>query len=128
MPARPTVKGPHDEWQGQVIEAAGYLGWRHLHVRRTKGKNGWTTSTNVEGWPDLYLWNARRGGFAGIELKVDRDLPRANQVEVLYGPTGLAAAGALVAIAWPADLDRLVAMLRPGGESFPRYTGRLRTT
>lgn len=112
----------HTEWQEQVTGLAHALGWQHLHVRRTKGKAGWTTSTNREGWPDLFLWNSRRGGFAGIELKVTPDLPRQNQLDVL---AELRAAGALVAVAYPDQWDLVVAMLDRRAETFPAYTGKV---
>lgn len=113
----------HDEWQSQVVQTAGYIGWRHLHVRKSIGKGKrWTTATNVVGWPDLLFWNERRPGFAAVEVKVPGDYPTPEQVDVL---ASLHRAGALVAIAYPADLDDLVAMFQHGTE-FPAYTGRLR--
>lgn len=110
------------EWQGQVVDLAHSLGWKHLHVRRTIGKGKrWTTSTNVEGWPDLFLWHPRHG-FAAIELKVSDprnqadEERRAKQLGVL---AQLGQAGARVLLAYPRDIDAVVAMLG-GRASAPR--------
>ena len=108
----PAMKMNHTEWQGQVVDLANLLGWRHLHVRRTKGKGGhWTTSTNRTGWPDLFLWHPRHG-FAAIELKVKPDLPTIDQVDVL---AELGSAGdhpARTCVAYPDDFDGVQDMLR----------------
>lgn len=103
--------GPtHEEWQGQVTELAAALGWRWLHVRRSIGKGRkWVTTTNRTGWPDLFLWHPRMG-FAAIELKVGKDVASPEQLAVL---AELEVAGAATMVAWPADLDTLVAMLTP---------------
>lgn len=119
----PGVKITHTEWQEQVIQLGRYTGWQHLHVRRTRGRGGvWTTSTNVTGWPDLFLWNPGRGGFAGVELKVKPDLPTPEQLTVLQM---LAASGAVTCVAYPDDLDRLTAMFQRGGAGWV-YEGRTR--
>jgi hypothetical protein len=100
------------EWQAQVIELAQLLGWRHLHVRRSIGKGrSWVTATNVDGWPDLFLWNVRRpgAGLVALELKSDAGKPTAEQVQVL---AELEAAGVRTMIARPSDLDAVHAMLR----------------
>lgn len=97
------------EWQATVVDTAHALGWKHLHVRRSIGKGKkWVTATNVVGWPDLWLWHPRRGGFAAIELKVKPGKPTAEQIEVL---ASLEAAGARTMVAYPEDFDRLVALL-----------------
>lgn len=117
------AKLTHTEWQEQVIGLGRALGWQHLHVRRTRGRGGhWTTSTNVKGWPDLWLWNERTPGWAGIELKVRPDLPTQDQLDVL---ASLQRAGALVAVAYPEQWDQLVAMLQHR-VTFPPYEGRVR--
>ena len=37
-------------WQQQFVQLAGYLGWKHLHVRRSLGRGRkWVTATNIEG-------------------------------------------------------------------------------
>jgi hypothetical protein len=95
------VKAPaltEEEFQQQVVQAAHLLGWQHLHVRRTIGRGRkWTTSTNVKGWPDLFLWHPKRG-FLALELKVRPNKATPEQVDVL---TSLAAAGAAIAVVYP---------------------------
>jgi len=75
---KPAIPITHTEWQGRVVDLAHMLGWSHLHVRRSIGRGRrWVTATNVEGWPDLFLW--REGihghvpGVAAIECKVPPD-------------------------------------------------------
>lgn len=98
----------HDEWQDQVVDLARILGWKHLHVRKSIGKGRkWTTTTNRVGWPDLFLWHPRHG-FVAIELKVGRDKATPEQLEVLGE---LVTAGAVVAVAYPEDLDSVKAIL-----------------
>jgi hypothetical protein len=100
-----------EDWQTQVVHLARVFGWEHLHVRRSIGKGKrWTTSTNVVGWPDLFLWHHRHG-FAAIELKVGRNKPTAEQLAVL---ATLAAAGAATMVAYPADFERVRALLERG--------------
>lgn len=98
----------HVEFQQQVIDLAHYLGWKHLHVRRSIGKGKrWTTATNLVGWPDLLLWSASRG-FVAVEVKVGKDKATPEQVDVL---ASLAAAGARTMVVYPSDLDALAAVL-----------------
>lgn len=107
----PNVAGglTHEEFQGQVVEAARLMKWKHLHVRRTIGRGKkWVTSTNRIGWPDLFLWHPEHG-FLAIELKVGKDAPSHEQTEVL---SELAAAGAATMVAYPTDWDAVVAALR----------------
>jgi len=90
------------EWQEQVVQLAHLYGWKHLHVRRSIGKGKrWTTATNVDGWPDLFLWHPTKG-FAAIELKVGKNQPTEEQEAIL---ASLEAAGARVMVAWPVDLE-----------------------
>lgn len=78
-------------------------------MRRTIGRGKkWTTSTNVKGWPDLWLWHPRHG-FAGIELKVGKDTATEEQTKVLWS---LERAGARTMVAYPADLEQLTQLLR----------------
>jgi len=96
------------EWQQQVVDLAHLLGWQHLHVRRSIGKGKqWTTATNRVGWCDLFLWHPKHG-FVALELKVGRNQPTPEQLEVL---AELQAAGARTMVAWPDDLDAVIALL-----------------
>jgi hypothetical protein len=100
------------QFQSQVIDLAQALGWQHLHVRRSLGRRGgkqaWQTTTNVSGWPDLFLWHPTHG-FAAIELKAGRNTPSEEQSEIL---AQLQAAGARTMVAWPDDLDDVMAILQ----------------
>jgi hypothetical protein len=78
-PALPT----HTEFQEQVLQLAHQFDWRHLHVRRTIGKNHkWVTATNLKGWPDLLLMRSDRG-YVAAELKVPPDKATPEQAELL---------------------------------------------
>lgn len=111
-----SVRGPaddctHEQFQDTVVAVAHLAGWRHLHVRRTIGRGRkWVTSTNRTGWPDLFLWHPIRG-FAAFELKVKRDRATPEQLVVL---AELSAAGAVAFVAYPADWDRIIAVLGGG--------------
>lgn len=109
MPKPQIPPTPEAVWQQQVIDLAHMLGWKHLHVRRSIGgkTQGWKTTTNRKGWPDLFLWHAKHG-FAAFELKVGKNVATPEQLEVL---AELAAAGARTLVAYPADLDVVHAVL-----------------
>lgn len=102
------------DWQAQVIDLAGTLGWQHLHVRRSIGRgHRWTTTTNLPGWPDLLLWSARQPGrHLAVELKTDTGRVTPEQERVLEQ---LAGAGFETFVWRPRDLDLVVATLRAGG-------------
>ena len=88
------------EFQAQVVQLAGILGWQVLHVRRSIGKGKrWTTSTSIVGWPDLFMWHPRHGVLAR-ELKTDTGKLTAEQEEVL---ASLCAAGVDAGVWRPAD-------------------------
>ena len=100
--------------QQQVTDLAAALGWRWLHVRRSigrrDGKQAWQTTTNVKGFPDLFLWHPRHG-FAALELKSQRGRATPDQLAVL---DQLAAAGATTLVARPSDLDAVRRILEGG--------------
>lgn len=97
------------EWQAQVVQLAGMLGWRHNHTRRAVGKNRrWATATSCVGWPDLTLWHERQRRFIFAELKSDKGRTTMEQDDVL---ASLRAAGAEVYVWRPADLDDVAAIL-----------------
>lgn len=98
----------HIEWQAQVVDLMHHLGYTHLHVRRTIGKGKkWVTATNLIGFPDLLAWGPGRG-FVAIELKIKPDKAKPDQLEVL---ASLAAAGARTMVAYPDQLEEVVALL-----------------
>lgn len=100
------------EWQSQVVDLAHALGWTHLHVRRSIGKGRtWQTTTNLRGWPDLFLWSHRHPGLpVAAELKTDApsSKPTDEQLEVL---DGLRAAGIRAEVWRPRDFDHVRAVL-----------------
>lgn len=109
------VKPTHEEWQAQIVDVAKLYGWSHLHIRKSIARGGkWATTTNVSGWPDLFLWHPVRG-FAAIECKVKPDKATKEQTAML---AELAGAGARTMVAtWEGrpdgrDIDAVVALLR----------------
>lgn len=90
------------EWQAQVVQLAGMLGWRHNHTRRSIGKGRkWTTATSVVGWPDLELWHEQQQRVIYAELKTRTGRLTPEQKATLIS---LARAGCEVAVWRPADL------------------------
>lgn len=107
--ARPSDSCSHVEFQAVVVETAHLFRWSHLHVRRSIGKGRqWVTATNVKGWPDLFLWHDTHG-FLALELKVGKDKATPEQLAVL---NELAAAGAETAVAYPADWESVLDVLK----------------
>lgn len=102
-------------FQTQVTDLATALGWHYLHVRRSigrrDGKQAWQTTTNIAGWPDLFLWHPRHG-FAALELKSEKARLNTDTVrEQLQVLDQLAGAGARTLLARPSDLDAIRAIL-----------------
>ena len=105
---RPADNCTHEGFQAVIVETAHLYRWHHLHVRRSIGKGRrWQTTTNRDGWPDLFLWHSTLG-FAALEVKVGRDRPTPEQAAVL---AELAAAGAATLVAYPRDWDLIVNLL-----------------
>lgn len=99
----------HEEFQQQIIDLAHLNGWAHLHVRKTVGRGKkWTTSTNLKGWPDLFLWHERDQRQLAVEIKVARDKPTDEQLAVL---ASLKAAGIETYVWYPVDFDNAVRVL-----------------
>lgn len=99
------------EWQSQVIQLGQFLGWKHLHVRRSIGKGrSWVTATNRDGWPDLLLWNTRMPdlGLVALELKSESGKVTDEQLTVL---AELEYAGVRTMVARPSDLEAVKALL-----------------
>lgn len=106
------------DFQRQVIDLATALGWHHLHVRRSigrrNGKQAWQTTTNISGWPDLFLWHPRHG-FAALELKSEKARLNTDTVrEQLQVLDQLAGAGATTLLARPSDMDAIRQILQGG--------------
>lgn len=100
----------HVELQEQVVQLLGMTGYEHLHVRRTRGRGGkWTTSTNVKGWPDLFIWG--HGRTISAELKIPPDTLRPEQKVVLESH----ARNGWETYVWrPDDLDDIARILTRG--------------
>jgi hypothetical protein len=91
------------DWQRQVVELAGILGWQHLHVRRTIGRGKkWVTATNLKGFPDLLLWHETMRRIVAAELKTNKGRVQPEQLDVLRS---LQAAGMETFVWRPDDLD-----------------------
>lgn len=110
----------HAELQDTVVKALGWLGWEHLHVRRSIGKGRkWTTATSKVGWPDLFCWHPHHRRLFAIELKVPPDRLTHEQYAILVS---LDAAGVETAVIEPDDLGELGQLLDPRG---PRHELRM---
>lgn len=108
MPAR-REETQHEAFQRQILEVCTIYGWKHLHVRRAIGKHrGWVTPTNLIGYPDLTLFNPKRGGVCAIEVKIKPDKPSDEQVEIL---TMMSKAGVPTLVLYPDGMDQLIPFL-----------------
>ncbi|MFT4038364.1 MAG: VRR-NUC domain-containing protein [Thermomicrobiales bacterium] len=87
------------DFQRQVVEAAGYLGWTCVHFPAMQ--------MNPSGWPDLICF--RDGQTEIMELKTERGRLGPRQVEWIER---LQAAGMSVNVFRPADWDQIEALLR----------------
>lgn len=99
------------DFQAQVVELAGLLGWKVLHVRRSIGRRGgqsaYQTTTSIKGWPDLFLF--KPGRLLAVELKRQKGRLTDEQAECLRD---LAAAGVPCEVWRPSDWDRIKEVLR----------------
>lgn len=108
MPTPPPMS--EATWQEQLLDLAHFLGWKHMHVRRSIGKGKkWVTATNVTGYPDLTMWSERQQRLIFVELKSESGKPTPEQVEVLGS---LKAAGQEVYLWRPSDLETAKAILQ----------------
>lgn len=107
-----THKVTHVEFQEQIVELAHLFGWRHLHVRRSIGRNKrWVTATNIKGWPDLLLMHPDVG-YVAAELKIPPDKATDEQRELL---AYLGSMPSTAARLWtPNDWDDIEATLAAG--------------
>ncbi len=86
-------------WQKQVVDLARLFGFRVFHP--------WLSIRSEKGWPDLALF--RPGRFLLAELKTEKGKLTAAQESMI---ADLRAAGVEVHVWRPADLDRVVEVLR----------------
>lgn len=116
-----------DQWQHQVQHLARMLGWRHMHVRRSRARRDqWATTTSVAGWPDLTLWHETQQRLIVAELKSDTGRVSPDQRTVLLS---LEAAGTPAYILRPRDLDTTRQILTdPTAGAHLRATHLLRST
>lgn len=84
------------DWQRQVIELAGMLGYRHYHTHDSR--------RSPHGFPDLVFVSPLRGRVIFAELKSERGKPSAEQEAWLRD---LERAGAEAYLWRPGDLDEV---------------------
>ena len=89
------------ELQQAVVQAAGYLGYRHFHPYDMRRSDA--------GWPDLILLRERDGRRYALELKTEKGKPTDAQLDWL---ATFAACGIPSMIVRPDDLDMLLETLR----------------
>lgn len=89
------------EWQGQVVQLARTLGWRHYHTYRS--------TRSPSGWPDLALCRDR---LVLLELKTAHGKVSAAQADWIRA---LHHAGAEIYVARPRHLQTLATLLGPHG-------------
>ena len=81
------------DWQAQVIEAAGYLGWRVAHFRTAQHGDRYVTPVAGDGvgFPDLLLIHPRAGDVIAAELKSEKGKPTPTQLQWLawFGAAGI---------------------------------------
>lgn len=101
-PAAP-AKATEREFQAQVVELAGILGWTVNHVRRSIGgkKQGWVTATTLKGWPDLTLIRPPRLLFVELKVKPNKVEPAQQAVLDLLD----AVPGVEVAVWYPEQFE-----------------------
>lgn len=91
-----------EQWQANVVELAGLLGWNTMHVRRSKVRGDrWATATSHDGWPDLVLWHPIAGQLIVAELKSNKGRLTQAQIDTLRS---IQACGTLAYIWRPHDL------------------------
>lgn len=99
-------------FQDTVIGLAHVSGWRVLHVRRSRVRaDRVATATSIAGWPDLFLFNPKRGEHLAVELKSERGALSPDQKACL---ADLEAAGVEVHVWRPRHWDEIVARLSRG--------------
>lgn len=95
-----------DQLLTAITDAATYLGWRWHHVRRSDK----ALQMGDQGFPDLVL--ARSGTVLFLELKNAKNGLRPGQYEWLRAINGRSGVAQIAHIVRPADLDRILEMLK----------------
>ena len=92
-----------------VLDAARIFGWRSLHIRPGRTKDGWRTPLQGDGkgWPDLFLVRGRQ--VIAAELKVGRNPVTYEQARWIAALEG---AGIPCFVWRPENLDAIEALLR----------------
>ena len=98
------------ELQAAVIDLGTLLGWRVMHVRRSRVRDDrHATATSIAGWPDTFFFHPDRGEHFVAEMKSARGQLRPEQRDVL---ADLEASGVEVHVWRPKDWDAIEARLR----------------
>lgn len=97
-------------FQQTIIDMAQVLGWRCMHVRRSKVRQDqWATATSIPGWPDLFMWHTGQRRVIAVELKSEKGRVTPEQTEVL---AQLKASGLETFVWRPSDADHAEQVLR----------------
>lgn len=106
----PALRVTEAAFQEQLIDLAQLTGWRAMHVRRSRVRDDrHATATSIAGWPDLALFNPKRGEFFVAELKSEAGRLSSTQRACL---DDLAASGVEVHVWRPSSWPEVVARLR----------------
>lgn len=98
---RHALEPSEDVFEGWIIDLAKMRGWRIVHFRKARTKDGWATPIRGDkGFPDLVM--ARKGRVIFAELKVKDNKPDADQELWLDALRGTAAE---TYVWWPKDWD-----------------------
>jgi hypothetical protein len=100
------------DWQAQVIETMGYLGWHVAHFRPAQSQSGrWMTAVAADGagFPDLIAIHRTSGDRLVAELKRETEQAQPRQLEWLayFEKAGIDA------FVWrPSDVDAMIVRLQ----------------
>jgi hypothetical protein len=110
MSGGPGIAISEADHQAQVLELAGLMGRRSMHVRKAMGsrKHGWVTPTSVSGWPDAVLWHPKQKRLIFIEFKTDKGRLTPGQRDVIGS---LLTAGQEVYVSRPSGFDAIRSVL-----------------
>lgn len=106
---------PEEQLRVDFAEAAGYLGWRFMHISdsrkvvRRDGKDIAVGDEECKGWPDLFLAHPRSGRLLAVEVK--RELEKVTPEQQAW-LDDLAACGVATFVLRPSTWDEGEALLR----------------